>query len=175
VKISARPAFTALLLLAALGVAGCQRTSPLDTKVVAGTAEALGNWRSNVGYHLTTEQWRDFDEAVQELKLQIMAAHEATGSDAIADAARAKIDQVTVGEVLRAGWEAKLRRLDAERKELLGAIEQNSRLTVKPGDTESAGYLDRIRRQQAEHLQRLTQDLATTGEKLKALGKPGAP
>jgi hypothetical protein len=157
-----------------VGVPGCQKTSPLEMKVSANTPGAFESWRTTVGYHLTAVQWHDFDDAWQEIKLQVMAAREATGGEAIDEAARAKIHGATVGDVLRAGGEAKLRRLGAERAELLGAIEQNSRLTVKPGDTESAGYLERIRQRQADHLQRLTQDLTATEQKLKSLPKPGA-
>ena len=161
--------------LFALGVAGCQKVDPLQIKVSADSAELLNAWRIRVGSDLSPDEWKAFDGALQEIKLQVMAGKEATGGAAIDEAAREKIKGGTVRDVLQAGWEAKLSRLGGERAGLLAAIEQNSRLTTKPGDNESKNYIDRIRQRQNEHLQNLVRDIASTEQQLKALPKPAAP
>ena len=163
-----------LLLVALMGSASCQKSDPLQIKVSAATVDAFRGWRIRVGSDLSPADWLAFDDAMQEIKLQVMAAREASGGAAVDEAARNKIQGRTVRDVLQAGWEGKLRRLGAERSELLVAIEQNSRLTIKPGDTESANYLARARQRQAEHLQRLVDDIAATEQKLKLLAKPAA-
>ena len=166
------------LILSVLALAGawsCQKVEPLQIKVSADTPELFNAWRIRVGSDLPPEQWKAFDGAMQEIKLQIMAGSEATGSAAIDTAARAKINGNTVRDVLQAGWEAKLNRLGAERSGLLIAIEQNSRLTTKPGDLESKNHLDRVRQRQDEHLQNLVRDIAATEQQLKSLPKPVAP
>ena len=61
-------------------------------------------WKSQITGRLTAQQSRDLDEAIQELKLAIMAGHDATGSAEIDGAMRAKIDRRTVREALRLGF-----------------------------------------------------------------------
>ena len=175
INVLLRPMGVALLLLAALGAAGCQKTHALDVKVSAATAGAFSDWRIRVGSDLSAADWRAFDDAVQEIKLELMAAQEASGGAAVNAAARARIQGRTVREVLQAGWQGKVRRLGVERAELAVVIEKNSHLAIKPGNAASAVDLARTRQRQAEHLQRLTDEIAATEQKLKQLSPPAAP
>ena len=131
-------------------------------------------WKSQITGRLTAQQSRDLDEAIQELKLAIMAGHDATGSAEIDGAMRAKIDRRTVREALRLGFENKVKRLELERKGLLIATEQNSRLITRLFDAKSSVYLDQFREKQAARLAAADRELLTAQEKLKALGPPPA-
>jgi hypothetical protein len=164
-----------LLPLALVGFASCQRSDPLEIKVQPDPTAGLNPWRLRVGTELSPDQWRDFDDAIREIKLQIMATGEATGSVGVEQAFQLKLRDQTVREVLRTGFDARLRRLEAERHGLTQAIEQNSRLETRPGDTESADYLTLVRSRQATHLQTLEHDLADAELKLKQLGFTSIP
>ena len=175
INVLLRPIGVVLLLLAALGATGCQKTDPLAVKVSAATADGFSDWRIRVGSDLSAAEWQAFDGAVQEIKLELMAAQEATGGAAVNAAARVRIQGRAVREVMLAGGHAKLRRLGVERAELAAVIEKNSHLAIKPGNAAPAADLVRARQRQAEHLQRLTDEVAATEQKLKLLSQPAAP
>ena len=157
-----------------LGVSGCGPNDPLDRVVAADSSAAFAMWKSQITGRLTAQQSRDLDEAIQELKLAIMAGREATGSAEIDGAMRAKIDRRTVREALRLGFENKGKRLELERTGLLIATEQNSRLITRLCDAKSSVYLDQFREKQAARLAAADRELLTAQEKLKALGPPPA-
>lgn len=128
-----RPAPAALLCL--LLLAGCARTPPLEQPVDAETPTALDQWRSKKSRDLTSEDWRWFDVAMQEFKLQFMLAGKISGSAAIDAAVRERIHGRPLGEVLREGLQAHLQRKTAERDDMKTAFERNEekRALVKPG------------------------------------------
>src|SRR5947209_14078576 len=95
-KLRAAFALVALSLVAA----SCQKTPPLDQKVVARSPAEFMGWRHDVGDELTRPEWSDFDAALQELKVKIMADGKATGSEGVDDAMRAMIDGKTIRDVL---------------------------------------------------------------------------
>lgn len=164
------------LAVVAFGASGCSPGDPLDRVVAAESPAAFAMWKSRSTGRLPAQQSRDLDEAIQELKLAIMAGREATGSAEIEAAMRAKIDRHTIREVLRLGFESKVRRLELERKGLLIATEQNSRLITRPGDTKSSVHLEQFREKQAARLAAADSELRSAREKLEALAKPaGAP
>jgi hypothetical protein len=159
--------------LFAFALTGCGPSDPLARTIDAENATAFNSWKTRNGGTFSAQQFRDLDEVVQELKLGVMAGREATGSAGIDDAVRAKIDKRSVRDVLKLGFESKVARLELERKGLLIATEQNSRLTTKDGDKASNDYLVRFKQKQATRLEGVETELKSAQDKLAAL--TGAP
>ena len=166
-----RLTFAILVTLAAFA-AGCGPSDPLERKIAAESATAFSMWRSQANGFLTAAQCKEVDEAAKELKLAVMNNRETTGTDAVEEAMRAKIHDRTVREMLRAAYEAKIKRLEVDLKGLLIAAEQNSRLTTKAGDTESSSYLSGFRERQMARLNSVQEELKAAQDKLAALGVP---
>ncbi|MBI5766185.1 MAG: hypothetical protein HZA93_00200 [Verrucomicrobia bacterium] len=158
------------LALAVLLLVACGPRDPLERTVAAESANAFAMWRSQAGGYLNTAQLQEVDEAIKELKLQVMNNREATGTEAVETAMRAKIHGRSLRTLLRSAYEAKIKRLEVDLKGLAIATEQNSRLTTRPGDTESTAYLERFRQKQAGRREAAEQDLKSAQDKLKALG-----
>jgi hypothetical protein len=170
VPASRRRIFPALLACAGLLAAGCAPADPLAVVVTADTAGAFATWRIGVGSDFTRDGWREFDDAVQEIKFEIMAANLATGGEAVATVARGRIDGLAAREVLRLGYTAKIRRLGADRAGLAAAMEQNSRLTTRADDTASIARLAEVRRKQEARLLQFDADIAAATRRRTALG-----
>src|ERR1700712_3689971 len=88
-----------------LVLAGCARTNPMEDVVVATSDFNMSVWKSDVAGDFTIPEWHEFDDAVQEIKFNIMASGEASGSARIQNAAFDKINGKTVHEVLKTGFD----------------------------------------------------------------------
>lgn len=128
-----------------------------------------------MGEDLTLKQWKDFDEAVQEMRNQIMADGTASGAAGIEQAMRTKINGLTVRDVLVAGFSYRLYRLEAEKHEAEDKMTYNARLKTKEGDVESAEYLKSMVETQRARLDSLNERIAAAEEKLKSLGAQPTP
>ena len=167
-----------LLVITGLSLlgSGCLRSDPHQIRIVAKSAWAFGNWRSREAGSLTLDQWREFDAMIQEIRLRIMGERKATGSVAIDQAMRERIDGRTVGEALRLGCEAKQLRFDRLRVELQQAVHANAWLVTRPGDRESAEYIADFRQRQLQRLDGIVAEFAATEKRLVELdGSPLPP
>lgn len=161
--------FAPLLVLAFL-VGACSRGDPHAAPIGAADRGALAKWRMIAADRFTREEWREFEAALQELRLQVMAHREATGSEAIDDAVCRRIDGRTFREVLVLGCESKLERLEPVRNELKTALDTNALLVTQPGDREAQKHLEGFRQRQGERLAKLDAELSAAEERLAALG-----
>lgn len=150
----------------------CQRGDPQARPLEAANPGRLATWRMKMAESFRPEEWREFDAALQEIRLRIMADREASGSEAIEAALCRRIDGRTFREVLILGDENKLARLDPVRRELKSAIDGNAKLVTKPGDDASAKYLDGYRARQEERLTKVDAEIAEAEQRLAAIGGP---
>ena len=139
-------------LTVSAALCGCHPANPLDQKIMASSPIDLVWWRADASGRLDREQWRDLDEAIQEIKFRIMIDHTASGSDAVDQAMRERINGRTVREVLTTGYRSRLDRLNIERAESINVITTNARLVTRPGDTASADYLRKRRKAESDAL-----------------------
>lgn len=170
--------FRVLVLLAlACGLSGCRPANPLNQTISANSAIDHNLWRSNVSGSLSQEQWLDFDTAIQELRLKIMAEHIAVLTADVDAALLAKINKRPVCEILHEGFEFKLGRLNQDRVEALRVFKIDSALRTKPGDFESANFLKNRLQEETADLAALEAKIATAQEKMQkydpAVGSTG--
>lgn len=156
---------TCLTVSAAL--CGCHPTNPLDRKIMASSPIDFVWWRTDASGSLDREQWRDFDEAIQEIKFRMMIDHVASGGAAVDKATRDRINGRTVREVLTIGYTSMLDRLNIERAEAIKVITTNARLVTRPGDTASADYLLKKRKAQSDVLEVILEKMRQAETKLK--------
>jgi len=157
----------AVFLAAAVG--GCGPKDPLDEVLSATTPVDLTFRRSHFARTLTAEQVRDFDQAIIELKYDIMAFAEAKGSDAITSTMLEKIHRLKIREIIGLGLSAKLRRLEIDREKLQEILAHNTRLRTRPGDYESADFLKTVNSEQGQRLEKILGDIKQIRVKLAAL------
>lgn len=176
--LSTQPAGTvSIRLLVLLGLCfatgACRRTDPLDRPVSAHTPQALSLWR--MGNDLSTENWRKFDLAVQEIKLDISANHEATGSEAIDEKLCERIDRQTVRQVILRGYRKKIERLIGMQGELEHFVAVNSTLQARPGDIDNAMGLRNLIERQTNRLAATKEEIAALKADLNSLEPVAAP
>lgn len=165
-----KPRILVVVICAALVLGACGRTEPLATPVSATSMSGLGRWRIKQANRFTLEEWREFDAALQEIRLRVMADREASGSEAVEEAMCARINGRSVREVLVLGYEGRFARLQPVRDELKRSLEGNALLVTKPGDRASASYLDTLRGRQEEQLRKTEAEIAVAVQRLEALG-----
>jgi len=121
-----------------------------------------------LGDALTTEQWQDFDEALQEIQFKIkIDAPELTASDAVEAKMRERIAGHSVREVMRIGWETKLARLDAEGAQLETFLRMNAQ--AKPAGAQAAADFSNKVYTQVALLRAVDEEMERTGQKLDLL------
>ena len=152
--------------------AGCQRTPLLETTVEAANSHDFSSWQTRHREEFSPAAWSEWEAALQDIKVRIIALREASGTDAVNEALLPKVNGQTVRAVLRQGYEARLWRLNVEREELEKNIAGNSTLRTNPGDTESANYLKRKLQEQTTRLERAKSDIAQAEARLKELAGP---
>ncbi|MFT3780555.1 MAG: hypothetical protein QM790_00980 [Nibricoccus sp.] len=160
-------AFCLLLLALCIFLSGCGPADPLREKVSARTPIDFSLWRSHLSDRLPAASWTDFDEAISEIRIRILIDKIATGAEPVNKALYARINGLTIFEVLQAGYGSKLERLNVERAELQKVIDANLRMRTLPGQTESARVLRERIRSQVEQLEVIDQALSHTREKSK--------
>lgn len=156
----------ACLLLSCVMV-GCSPVKPLEQKIKAGSSNEFTLWRMHVRQSLDPAQWADVDVAVQEIKIRMMIDRIASGSEAVDEAMRARIDGCSVSEVLKTGFRSKYDRLTGELSELEAVIERNARMKTIPGHTDSEDFMREKRRLQAEDLETILEKLRQVEKKLR--------
>jgi len=158
------------LALCACWLGGCNRGDPHQVAIEAGSPATLGRWRMKMADRFTPDDWKQFEAALQEIRLRVMADREASGSAAVEEATCGRINGHTLREVLAMGYEARLSRLRPVRDELKKAVEGNELLVTKPGDRESVHYLETLRERQLERLRKAEAEIAETEQRRAALG-----
>src|SRR5271170_7962149 len=73
-----------LSLAACLAVSGCSPNAPLEMQVESATELDLDMWRAHAPGRLSNAQIADFNEALQQIKFQIMATGSANGASDVA-------------------------------------------------------------------------------------------
>jgi len=165
------------LIIAAFvfGAVGCQPADPLDRKVTADTPIAFALWRSRMTEKLGTEQWREFEEVLQEIRFMIIRDDGSGSSQAVERALHAKITGRSIREVMMLGWQAKLAQLKAEHDEAARVIRANEILRTRPGDHESVEYLEYRRGAQAARLEKILEEIRRTERRLRILDPRTVP
>lgn len=149
---------------------GCNRGDPHQVAVEATSPATLAKWRMKMSDRFTRDEWREFEAALQDVRLRVMADREASGSAAVEEAMCGRINGHTLREVLAMGYGARLTRLRPVRDELKKAVEGNELIVTKPGDRESVRYLETLRERQLERLRKTEAEIAAAEQRLAALG-----
>lgn len=160
---------TGFLVVLLCASTACQRTPRWDRVVEADSAPAFGAWQRSQQHDFSKEEWAEFESALQDIKVRIIALREASGTEGVNDALRPKIHGQTVRQVLAQGLEARIWRLKVEATELRKMMDGNATLRTAPGDTASSDYLERKQRDQQARLQRAVDDLVRAEETLAGL------
>lgn len=160
------------LAVVAFVFSGCGPKPRLDRVVAAESARDFSSWQTRNRDAFNAEEWAEFEAALQDIKLKIIALGEATGTEAVNDALRPKIHQRTVRDVLRLGYETRLWRLSVQVSELGKMLEGNATLRTNPGDTASRDYLVRQERTQRAQLDKALEEVRVAEAKIKALAPP---
>lgn len=163
----------ALGLAALAGLAGCSRADRLAITVDAKSPIAFAMWRAQVGSDFAPAEWHDFDAALQEIRFQITADYQATGSEAVDAALRERINGQAVRAVLVMGTRARLRRLQGDRSELEHFLAENATLRTRPDDRESMAYLRAVHDRQAAQLVEIKTEIAIQEARLSRLVPAG--
>lgn len=176
VRARLRPAGTILVLSVVLALApGCGPSVPLDTRVTATDSLSLSLARAEAQQALTPQQMEDFDKAIQEIKLHIMAAGTAHGSEAVSEALYQSINGHTLRSIIQMGLESEYTRAEFERSTLEKSMATNALMRTRPGDTDSATYLSDLRERQTARLKAATEEVKHVKERLAASGDPVDP
>lgn len=173
------PRAVALSLIALLLLtAGCGRRDPLERTVSAPTSGRFAAWRAHLSSDSNVELVRRVEEAVQEIRLSVSGARELQrmsgeevtgGAAAIDEAVRQRVDGRSLREIVRLGYELRLRRLKMEMSGLEAAMEQNSRLVTRPGDLESQHHLEGLHDRQQVRVDQYREDIAAAERELADL------
>ncbi len=153
----------------ALLLGGCQPRELAERVVTARSPIVFSIWQSRWAADAPPELRRTFEAALQDIRLQIMADREASGSEAVDAALRAKIDGRPVREVWQLGCESRLRRLRPQLAELERVIALNSLLQTRPGDDASEKYLVEVYRKQSARLEELSREIQAAEAELAPL------
>jgi hypothetical protein len=155
-----------------LALSGCGPSDPLEIKVEGTNQLDHSMWKMKASERLSPEQVADFDEALQEIKFQIMSEGKASGGEAITAAALGKISDLSVREVLGMGLGRKLQRLQDEQDVRLKTIQYNSGIATRPGDTRSQEYLEEVHDRQVQQLRDEVIEIQRVKGRLAAAGIP---
>jgi hypothetical protein len=137
---------------------GCSRPKMDPHQVDGRNFGAFYYWRSSVSSSFSPEGWREFNAAVEELRLQAMARG-VRGKDAIDQALCDAINGRSVTEVLRLGDEAKIARLSPIRDTLKVMVDANALIAAVPGSDDLAEVLERKRSNQQAQLRATVAEL----------------
>lgn len=167
-----------IALVSGVWLAGCARGDPWERKVSARNPAAYETWQGGVAEAFSADDRRRIDEALQEIRIRIMADRaikrvkgELPAAGSIDDALREKINDQPLREVVQLGCELRLNRLRAELAALDQAMAENAQLTTKPGDLESRHHLDGLRERQQTRVEKYREEIAATERELAPLAK----
>src|SRR4051794_30959849 len=80
--------------------ASCSRTDPHAVPIDARSPHRLASWRENLSERFKRAEWREFQAALQEIRLGVMAERAASGSAAVEEAMCARVNGRTFHDVL---------------------------------------------------------------------------
>lgn len=158
---------SAWLAAVALCLTACGPTDSGQLKISARSAAAFAAWQSYAGKHMTDAEQREWSDLLQELRYDIMARHEATGSAAIDERLRERIHDRTVHDVRRTSLTLRCNRLEREASQLRRNVKY--RLKTAPGDTASSRYLDQQNEILRERLTKVEAELAAAENRLSGV------
>ena len=148
-------------------LAGCARSPKGPPRVDGRNFTAFYFWRSSVSSQFTPDGWREFNNAIQEIRFGVMA-HGVTGQAAIDQAMCDQVNGHTIPEVLQMGDNARLDRLIPLRNKLKLILDANGLLAPRPG--ESTDFIDRRIEDQRQRLAAVNADIEATNRRLVAHG-----
>lgn len=171
-----------LVLFVATTVAGCGSRDPLDQVVAAPTLSRLASWRARVASDSGAGIRLRVEEALQEIRISYTAEREikrqmeepvVRGTEVIDEAVRQRVNGQRLRDVLKLGYELRVRRLKEELAGLEDAMKKNAGLVTRPGDLESKHHLEGLRDRQAVRVQKYRDDLAAAERELVSLRGDG--
>jgi hypothetical protein len=170
-----RRAFRILFLCFVLLAAGCAREPLTELKIHAESPIRFAMWRVDVSDRLNREQWRLFDQAMQERKFRIMQNGAASGSAGVDEALMSEIDGKLLYDMVQPSLQARLNRLTLEKAELEARIAANTRLKTREGDYDSAQVLRDTIATQTLRARKLDYQIADAIDDLNLLEKTFHP
>jgi len=156
-------AFTLFVLLAS----GCGEGNPLDSKIKSIDKNDYLFWYGKFVRTVPNRVERQFEEALQEIKFEIMAQKRASGPNDIERVLWEEINNVTARGVIIRGFASKKQRLEYELKLAEQILSANSSMTTNPGDTESYKVLTDKIESDRKRVERIKIDLQLTLDVLK--------
>ena len=160
-----------VLLFVVASLIGCQRADPWHAPVKAESPSAFSRWRSMASDRIKPEEWREFDALLQEIRLRVTAEKQASGSEAVEAAMRSRIDGRSFRDVLIMGYEAKLQRIEPERKEVQLAMQVNTKRVAVERGTDAGAEIQRMREHQMKRMSQLDAEIAEAKRRMGELRK----
>ncbi|MGH7997774.1 MAG: hypothetical protein ACREFX_15625 [Opitutaceae bacterium] len=114
-------------ILAAVGLAGCGSTNPLDRKVAAPDPNSFQLWLGNADGDWPPADLARFQAAEREIKLNVMADG-ATGEDAVEQGFCERIDGKSVRAVIALGLRDRIDRLRSDLADARRLFADNSKI-----------------------------------------------
>ena len=121
-------------------VSGCSQKNILDCEIKAGTVDEFAACQANLVSEHTPRLARDFDTAIQELKLDSITKG-VLGVEMREERMRATANGKSVKEVLVLGWQARRARLVGELKGMNERYAHDVKLLSRHGSSDSTQFL----------------------------------
>ncbi len=145
----------------------------METRVRAVDTLNFEMWHGDVLERLDPEQKKDLEEALQEIKFHVMA-NGASGGSAVEQGLIARIDGMTVREVLVLGLGWKLERAEKEQADLKAAIPYNSQAVHRREGVERLDMASRVERQ-VERLEAADKEVSRIRSRIALDGPTAGP
>ncbi len=168
------PAMVWLVIL----TVGCGPSDPLDKVVSVPTLSRFASWRAGVASDAGPSTRVRVDDALQEMRANFAAERElkrrlderiVSGTEVLDEAVRNRVHGQRLRDVLRIGYELRIRRVREEMTGLEDAMGKNAGLVTRPGDYESKHHLEGLRDRQLIRLQKYRDELAAAERELESL------
>ena len=162
---------------------GCGPRDPLDQIVSGPTASRFASWRAGIASDSDARTRVRVEDALQEIRASYAAERElkrqleqpvVPGTEMLDEAVRNRVNGQRLRDVLRTGYELRVRRLREELVGLEDAMGKNAQLVTRPGDLESKHHLEGLRDRQMVRLQKYREELAAAERELEAIGGSGS-
>lgn len=154
---------------------GCSRGDQRFLPVSAETPGAYMRWRQAASDGIPREEWQEFDASLQEIRLQIMSDRQATGSEAIESALRARINGWNFREVLLMGDQFKFNRLEQEREQTRRVMNANAQRLGRTVPLTGDAEIEHARDRQEKRLLEIDAELAGVKRRMSELGRLPIP